>query len=87
MNSFRHTAALLLSVTGLVTAAYGAPTAVVEGGGVVGTSTTLPSATAPVNKFLGVPFAASPPLRFAPPQPVKHFGHKTITHLSPAYTQ
>lgn len=34
---------------------------------VAGTTTSLPSATAPVNKFLGVPFAKTPPERFEPP--------------------
>ncbi|KAL1599877.1 hypothetical protein SLS60_007682 [Paraconiothyrium brasiliense] len=42
------------------------PTATVLGGAVIGTTTSLPSASAVVNKFLGVPFAA-PPTRFSPP--------------------
>lgn len=45
-----------------------APTAVIDCGTVVGTTTSLPAATATVNKFLGVPFAQSPPQRFSPPQ-------------------
>lgn len=45
-----------------------APTASLDSGLVVGTTTTLPSATAIVNQFLGVPFAVSPPERFSPPQ-------------------
>lgn len=45
----------------------GGPTATIDAGVVVGTTTSLPAATASVNKFLGVPFAQSPPERFAPP--------------------
>ncbi|KAF2809356.1 alpha/beta-hydrolase [Mytilinidion resinicola] len=48
------------------------PTVTVSDGVLVGTTTTLPSATASVNKFLGVPFAAIPTgsLRWAPPAAV-----------------
>lgn len=45
-----------------------APTATVDDGILHGTTTSLPAATASVNKFLGVPFAVSPPERFSPPQ-------------------
>ncbi|KAF7514001.1 hypothetical protein GJ744_006615 [Endocarpon pusillum] len=45
-----------------------APTVTLASGVLVGTTTSLPSATAVVNKFLGVPFADSPPERFSPPQ-------------------
>ncbi|KAK1148508.1 hypothetical protein N8T08_009514 [Aspergillus melleus] len=48
-----------------------APTVVVPQATIVGTTTTLPSATAVVNKFLGIPFAISPPDRFEPPEPVE----------------
>jgi acetylcholinesterase len=48
------------------------PTATIASGVLVGTQTTLPGASdAPVNKFLGVPYAA-PPVRFSlatPPDP------------------
>jgi len=44
------------------------PVVVLPSGPVVGTTTALPSATAIVNKFLGIPFAQSPPERFSPPQ-------------------
>jgi carboxylesterase type B len=84
MKSFLQAAVLLLSAA---YAAEGAPTAIVEGGIVVGTTTALPGATAPVNKFLGVPFAASPPLRFAPPQHVRPFGRKVTTQVSAACIQ
>ena len=50
--------------------AGGAPTATIDSGVVIGTATSLPAASASVNKFLGVPFAQSPPVRFAPPEPV-----------------
>lgn len=46
----------------------GGPTATIDAGVVIGTTTSLPGATATVNKFLGVPFAKSPPTRFAPPE-------------------
>lgn len=46
----------------------GRPTVTIDSGIVVGTTTALPSATVRVNKFLGIPFAASPPERFSPPQ-------------------
>lgn len=51
-------------------AAYpgGGPTATIDAGVVHGTTTSLPAATATVNKYLGIPFAASPPVRFSPPQ-------------------
>lgn len=44
------------------------PTATIDSGIVIGTTTALPSATGIVQKFLGVPFA-SPPERYRPPQP------------------
>lgn len=64
---------LTLSVAGicaLLCTTVGAvdPSATIKNGVVVGTTTLLPGATAAVNKFLGIPFAQSPPVRFAPPQ-------------------
>lgn len=56
----------VLSNVGCVQAAR--PTVTIASGVIVGTTTTLPSATAAVNQYLGVPFAQSPPLRFAPPE-------------------
>lgn len=44
------------------------PTAALDCGVVTGTTTSLPAATATVNKFLGIPFAQSPPERFGMPQ-------------------
>ncbi|PGH07629.1 carboxylesterase 2 [Blastomyces parvus] len=45
------------------------PTATIDSGTVAGTVTCLPSSTRPVNKFLGIPFAA-PPVRFKAPESV-----------------
>ena len=46
------------------------PTATIDSGVVVGTTTSLPFSSNTVNKFLGIPFA-EPPVRFSPPQPVE----------------
>lgn len=54
------------------------PTATLDVGEVIGTTTTLPSSTSVVNKFLGIPFAASPPERFSPPVPVGKFQNPYI---------
>ena len=64
--------ASILSVANAVPAA-GAPTATVDSGVIVGTFTTLPSATAVVHKYLGIPFADSPPERFRPPVVPQHW--------------
>lgn len=45
----------------------GGPTATVQNGIVKGFTTSLPAATATVNKYLGIPFA-KPPARFSPPE-------------------
>ncbi|KAF2094079.1 alpha/beta-hydrolase [Rhizodiscina lignyota] len=50
-------------------AGYGhdtAPTATIDSGSVVGQTTSIPGGKIPINKYLGVPFAA-PPVRFEPP--------------------
>lgn len=44
------------------------PTVTVSNGAVVGTTTQYAGATATSNKFLGIPFAKSPPLRFGMPE-------------------
>lgn len=49
------------------------PTAIIDSGVIIGTTTAVPSATAVVNQFLGIPFAASPPERFQPPQTAPKF--------------
>jgi carboxylesterase type B len=44
------------------------PTVTIDAGEIVGTTTSLSTAATLVNQFLGIPFAASPPERFAPPE-------------------
>lgn len=46
------------------------PTASIDSGVIIGTTTTIPSSNVVVEKYLGVPFADSP-TRFEPPNPVK----------------
>ena len=43
------------------------PTVKIASGVVVGTAAVVPSATQSVNQFFGIPYAASPPIRFSPP--------------------
>ncbi|KAL9625262.1 MAG: hypothetical protein Q9160_000664 [Pyrenula sp. 1 TL-2023] len=64
-------AALLLRVANAATLPERdtAPTATIDIGTVVGTSTAVPGGNDAVNQFLGIPFAVSPPERFSPPQP------------------
>lgn len=63
-------------------------TATIDAGVLHGTSTSLPTATATVNKFLGVPFAKSPPERFAPPVKPDFFSAPiNATAFSPACNQ
>lgn len=64
------------------------PSATICEGVVVGTTTMLPSATAAVNKFLGIPFAQSPPERFSPPKPPSSWKQHLIAQkLKPACIQ
>jgi hypothetical protein len=64
------------------------PTAVVAQGVVVGTTTSLPAATATINKFLGIPFAQSPPERFGLPKPPSRFrGELDASQFKDACTQ
>lgn len=51
-----------------IAAAAGSPSVTLASGVVVGTTTKLPSATAAISKYVGIPFAASPPQRFGPPK-------------------
>ncbi|KFY19422.1 hypothetical protein V493_07969, partial [Pseudogymnoascus sp. VKM F-4281 (FW-2241)] len=69
----------LLAVSPQLAYAYGhgshkPPTATVEGGKLVGTTTSLLAATATVNQFLGVPFATAE--RFSMPSKVKKWKKK-----------
>jgi carboxylesterase type B len=49
-------------------AAAPAPSATLEAGVIVGTTSTAPGSTVTINQFLGVPFAAKP-VRFGMPKP------------------
>ena len=60
--------AAALFTTGNAAYSGGGPTATIDAGVFIGTTTSLQAATASVNNFLGVPFAKSPPERFAPPE-------------------
>ncbi|KAI5368281.1 putative carboxylesterase, type B, carboxylesterase type B, carboxylesterase type B, active [Septoria linicola] len=65
----------------------GGPTVTLEVGVVEGTTTSLPAATAAVNKYLGIPFA-DPPTRFAPPERAQAAGQKiNATAFKPACIQ
>ncbi|RAH65637.1 alpha/beta-hydrolase, partial [Aspergillus aculeatinus CBS 121060] len=44
------------------------PTVTIASGIVIGTTQALPSSTETANVYLGIPFAQSPPVRFAPPE-------------------
>lgn len=50
-----------------------APTATLDSGVVVGTTTSVPSSEVTVNQFLGIPFG-EPPVRFGAPQAVAPWG-------------
>jgi hypothetical protein len=64
------------------------PTATIDVGEVIGTTTIIPYSTVTVNKFLGIPFAVSPPERFAPPVPAKKFWKPVVAQAwSPACIQ
>jgi len=64
------------------------PTARIDSGVIIGTSTSLPSATAVVHKYLGIPFADSPPERFGPPvRPERWFEPLDTKEYKPACIQ
>lgn len=67
-----HYYIITTSFAALLTLSAGSssPSATVDAGVLIGTTTLLPSSSTIVNKFLGIPFAA-PPKRFSPPQKVK----------------
>ena len=71
-NSHPHGYSTTSASTAAATASCGyhggGPTATIDAGVVIGTTTSLPAATASVNNYLGIPFAKSPPTRFAPPE-------------------
>jgi carboxylesterase type B len=71
----------------LATVLAQAPTATVDSGVLVGTTTALPTATAVVNQFLGIPFAQSPPERFSPPVREAKYSQRTANAFSPSCIQ
>lgn len=82
---------LCVSIAGLASAVSGLdcpnPTARIENGLVIGTTTSLPAASATVNKFLGIPFAQSPPERFSPPRAAPYVPTINATAWKPACIQ
>lgn len=64
------TSLLICFHTVLAAFAVADPTVILRQGVVIGTTTILPSATVVVDKYLGIPFAVSPPQRFEPPTAV-----------------
>lgn len=63
-------------LTALAASALGGsqtPTATIDAGVVHGKSTSLPAGLGPVDQFLGIPFAQSPPGRFSPPSSAPKF--------------
>lgn len=63
------------------------PTVRIENGLVLGTTTSVPAASATVNQFLGIPFAQSPPERFSPPRAASQVGIINSTAWKPACIQ
>jgi len=64
------------------------PTVTLASGVLIGTTTSVPSATAGVNNFFGVPFADSPPERFSPPEDPKPWSQAlSVTAYKPACIQ
>ncbi|KIX00300.1 uncharacterized protein Z518_10439 [Rhinocladiella mackenziei CBS 650.93] len=59
-------AVVFLIIGNAIPAFAATPTATIDSGAVVGVATSVTGATVTVNKYLGIPFAASP-RRFAPP--------------------
>ncbi|OCL07125.1 alpha/beta-hydrolase [Glonium stellatum] len=59
---------LWIAISSSIFANSSSPRATIDAGVIIGTTTSLPSANASVNKFLGVPFAASPPEHFSLPR-------------------
>jgi hypothetical protein len=99
-ESFSTMIPLLYSLLGLAITSYATPilnaraadpTVTLESGVVVGTATRVanqPSVTGLANAYLGVPFASSPPLRFAPPTAVKPWTEPLVAQkLPPACLQ
>lgn len=93
-SSMKITATLLtalLSITSSTTSRTKSsctPSVKIADGIVIGTTTSLPSATAAVNKYLGIPYAKSPPVRFSSPSPATPWSQPlNATAFAPACIQ
>lgn len=87
MAIFSSRVAASIACLFVATSAALAPTAVIENGMVIGTTTSDLAATATVNKFLGIPFAQSPPERFSPPSRAPNMPTINATAWKPACIQ
>jgi hypothetical protein len=64
------------------------PSAIVSQGTVLGTTTVYADSTAVATKYIGIPFAKSPPLRFGPPEAAPTFVEPyAATETKPACLQ
>ncbi|CAI6333029.1 unnamed protein product [Periconia digitata] len=65
------------------------PTATVDRGVVIGTTTTIAEATVKVNQYLGIPFASAPigTGRFSPPKPTSWVGSLQTKEFKPSCIQ
>lgn len=78
---------ILLGLAAIVAGSKPLPTAIIDSGAIIGTTTTLPSSTAVVNQYLGVPFGKEP-VRFSPPKPVDRWStYYNATKWGPACIQ
>jgi carboxylesterase type B len=64
MRAFSY---ILLTTSCFLHVVFTAPTATADNGVFVGIATAVPGGTQTVNKWLGIPFAVTPPQRFSPP--------------------
>jgi hypothetical protein len=89
IDMLAKSSAAIWALLGLVAAAPShAPTVVLRPGKVIGTTATLPSSTATVNKFLSIPYAVTPPKRFLPAERlVRYDGPVDATHPAPLCIQ
>jgi carboxylesterase type B len=67
---YQFLASTIAIYVSVASAGSSSPSATLDAGVVIGTTTAIPSSSTNVNKFLGIPFAA-PPIRFSPPQKPK----------------
>jgi carboxylesterase type B len=62
-----------LAIAAAVTKTVVVPAAVLEPGIVYGVATSVPVSDTTVYKFVGIPYAVTPPKRFLPPEKLEHF--------------